>query len=104
MRQSLGQGMSPIRYPCQSFFVHRCLIIQYGFSLLDQFEKLILNEKYVIQGNKIFYLYDIIGDVFPEGVFEAEDLIAEDKSKSRYDFSKGGYILKGSQRFFNVYQ
>ena len=70
----------------------------------DQFEKLILNEKYVIQGNKIFYLYDIIGDVFPEGVFEAEDLIAEDKSKSRYDFSKGGYILKGSQRFFNVYQ
>jgi hypothetical protein len=42
-----------------------------------------MNEKYAIQGSKIFYLYDLIGDPFPEGIFEAEDLVKEDKSKSK---------------------
>lgn len=44
------------------------------------FDSVIMNEKYAIQGNKIFFLYDLIGDQFPEGIFEAEDLVEEDKS------------------------
>lgn len=68
------------------------------------YENVIMNEKYVIQGSKIFYLYDLIDGPFPEGIFEAEDLVKEDKAKSKYEFSKGSMMLNGSQRFFNVYQ
>lgn len=67
------------------------------------FDNVIMNEKYAIQGSKIFYLYDLIGDPFPEGIFEAEELVEEDKSKSKYVYSKGPFVVTGSHRFFNIY-
>ena len=70
----------------------------------DQYDHVIMNEKYAIQGSKIFYLCDIAGDPFPEGIFEADDFIEDDKSKSAYDFTKGAIMLNGSHRMFNVYQ
>ena len=68
------------------------------------FDSVIMNEKYAIQGSKIFYLYDLIGDQFPEGIFEAEDLVAEDKSKPKPLYNKGPTLMQGSHRFFNIYQ
>jgi hypothetical protein len=53
------------------------------------FDTVILNETYAIQGSKIFYLFDMSNDPFPEGIFEAEDLVMEDKSKPVYNYNKG---------------
>ena len=39
-----------------------------------------MNERFAVQGPKVFYLYDLIGDPFPEGIFEAEDLVNEGKN------------------------
>ena len=68
------------------------------------FDSVIMNEKYAIQGTKIFYLYDLFGDQFPEGIFEAEDLVAEDKTKPKLIYNKGPTCMQGSHRFFNIYQ
>jgi hypothetical protein len=46
-----------------------------------EFDNTILTEKYIIQGSKIFYLYDMSHEPFPEGIFESEDLIKTDRSK-----------------------
>jgi hypothetical protein len=40
-----------------------------------------MTEKYVIQGSKIFYLYDLAHESFPEGIFESENLVEQDKNK-----------------------
>ena len=40
-----------------------------------EFDSVLLNEKYVIQGSKIFYLYDLAQEPFIEGIYEAENLI-----------------------------
>lgn len=63
-----------------------------------------MNDKYAIQGSKIFYLYDVGDEPFPEGIFEAEELIEEDRSKPKLNFSTGPISIKASNRFFNVYQ
>ena len=68
------------------------------------FESIILNDKYSIQGSKIFYLYDAGDEPFPEGIFEAEELVEEDRTKQRYSFSTGPISMRASNRFFNVYQ
>jgi hypothetical protein len=68
------------------------------------FDTVIMNEKYAIQGTKIFYLYDMNGDPFPEGVFEAEELVEDDKNQSKYKYTKGPFCMTGSHRFFDVYQ
>ena len=41
------------------------------------FDNVIMNDKYAIQGNKIFYLYDNAEDPFPEGIMESEDIVEE---------------------------
>jgi len=63
-----------------------------------------MNDKYAVQGSKIFYLYDLSNDPFPEGIYEAEELIGDSKSKSHYEFTQGPIHVKGSNRFFNIYQ
>lgn len=40
-----------------------------------EFDSILLNEKYIIQGSKIFYLYDLAQEPFIEGIYEAENLI-----------------------------
>ena len=57
-----------------------------------------------MQGDKIFYLYDLSNDPFPEGIFEAEELIEDSKNKQNYVFNQGPIFVKGSNRFFNIYQ
>lgn len=39
------------------------------------FDTTIVTEKYVIQGSKVFYLYNLAEDPFPEGIYESHDLI-----------------------------
>ena len=68
------------------------------------FDFIIMNEKYSVQGDKIFYLYDLSNDPFPEGIFEAEELIEDSKNKQNYVFNQGPIFVKGSNRFFNIYQ
>lgn len=41
----------------------------------NDFDDIIMTEKFVIQGSKIFYLYDVSLEPFPEGIFEAENLV-----------------------------
>ena len=69
----------------------------------NPFDYIIMNEKYAVQGSKIFYLYDLSNEPFPEGIFEAEELIEDSKTKSKYLFSNGPITVKSSNRFFNVY-
>jgi len=64
-----------------------------------------MNDKYILQGNKIFYLYDIENDEpFDEGIFEAEDLLPEDRNKPKAMLTKGPIMISSSTRFFNIYQ
>ena len=39
------------------------------------FDTTIICNNYAIQGKRIFYLYDISEEPYPDGVFESEDLI-----------------------------
>ena len=68
------------------------------------FEEVCLKDKYTIQGSKIFYLYNLAEDPFPEGVYEAEELIQEDRSKPKSEFTKGPLSISGSNRFYNIYR
>jgi hypothetical protein len=59
-----------------------------------------MNEKYAIQGNKVFYLYDTSETEFPEGIMESEDIKPGTTSK----YIKGPLAIKGSMRLFDIYQ
>ena len=39
------------------------------------FDTTIVTEKYALQGSKVFYLYNLAEDPFPEGIYESQDLI-----------------------------
>jgi hypothetical protein len=68
------------------------------------FEQVTIKDKYTIQGSKIFYLYNLAEEPFPEGVYEAEELIQEDRSKPKSEFTKGPLLMGGSNRFYNIYR
>ena len=68
------------------------------------YENVILSDRYTIQGSKILYLYNIDNDPYPEGVFEAEDLIKEDKSSDEVHYIDGPTRISGSNRFFDVFR
>lgn len=69
------------------------------------YEQVTINDKYILQGNKIFYLYDIENnEPFDEGIFEAEDLLPEDRTKPKSVLTKGPIMINNSTKFFNVYQ
>ena len=64
-----------------------------------------MNQRYVIQGSKIFYLYDCDKEPFPEGIFESEELLEDkNRSKPKFDYIKGPFLSKGSNKFFNIYR
>ena len=52
----------------------------------NDFDSVIMNEKYAIQGNKMFYLYDNADEPFPEGVMESENIVEEKKSGPKCKF------------------
>lgn len=69
------------------------------------FDNVLLTERYVIQGSKTFYLYDLAHEPFIEGIFEAENLIEQtDKSRPENHHIGGSFKLECSQKFFNIYQ
>jgi hypothetical protein len=63
-----------------------------------------MNEKYVVQGNKIFYFYDNQEDPFPEGILESEDIVVEKRGQPLSKHIQGPIAINGSFRYFNVYQ
>ena len=66
------------------------------------FDTTIICNNYAIQGKRIFYLFDISEEPYPDGVFESEDLVQEIKEKNTY--LKGPIQMRGSTKFFNVYR
>ena len=62
-----------------------------------------MTEKYVIQGSKIFYLYDLAHESYPEGIFESENLVEHDKTQM-HQFIQGPISFSGSSKFLNIYQ
>lgn len=78
-------------------------IFTLDFKVSD-FNKVVLNDKYAIQGNKIFYLYETNDDEFPEGILESEDIVVEKRSKPKSVHTYGPFAIQGSKKVFNVYQ
>ena len=69
------------------------------------YDSTILNDKYAIQGSKMFYLYNLAEEPFPEGIYESEDLFeSQYTSKPMFEYIKGPFMSKGSNRFFNIYR
>ena len=49
----------------------------------QEFPQIMLDEKYSIFRDKIFYFYDIGKDIKAEGIMESEDLIEEERQKAK---------------------
>jgi hypothetical protein len=62
-----------------------------------------MNDKYALQGNKIFYLYDVSEQEFPEGIMESENIVDEKRGASKSKYVQGPLAIKGSMRLFDVY-
>ena len=45
------------------------------------FDPILMNNRYVVQGNKIFYFYDNQEEPYPEGILESEDLVVEKRGQ-----------------------
>lgn len=63
------------------------------------FDTVILAKNYSIFNSKIFYLYNQEDDPFPEGIFEAEELMEE-----KGDLIKGTYRIRASNKIYCVYR
>jgi hypothetical protein len=63
-----------------------------------------MNEKYAIQGNKIFYFYETNEEPFPEGILESEDIVVERRGMPKSKHVYGPYPIQGSDKLFNIYQ
>ena len=63
-----------------------------------------MNDKYAIQGNKIFYFYGTNEEPFPQGILESEDIVVERRSKPKSKHVYGPYPIEGSDKVFNIYQ
>lgn len=68
------------------------------------YDDVIITDKYAIQGTKIYYLYDLSEEPYPEGIFEAEELIEDDKTQEKSNYIKGPLCIGGSMRYFDVYR
>lgn len=68
------------------------------------FDSYVLDEKYSVFKSKIFYFYNNGKDPFPEGIFEAEDLIEEERTKAKKEYIRGPFVLRGSNRFYDVFR
>jgi hypothetical protein len=63
-----------------------------------------MNDKYALQGNKIFYLYDVSEQEFPEGIMESEEIVVKKIGGAESKYIQGPLAIKGSMRIFDVYQ
>ena len=68
------------------------------------FAAVMLDEKYIIFRDKIFYIQEIGKNVYPDGIMESEDLIEEERSKAKLIYNSGPFHLKGSIRFYDVFR
>lgn len=66
----------------------------------EDFNVSILDEKFAIYKDMIFYFYE--REPYPPGVFEAEHLIEQDLSNDMKVYLKGPFTFTGNNRFYNV--
>ena len=72
----------------------------------EDYDPQYLSNRYSIFRSKIFYFHPALGDPFPEGIMEAEDLIDKksEKSDGKQYWMRGPFKFEGSNRFYNVYR
>lgn len=68
------------------------------------FENSILDEKYSVFQSKIYYFFDNGSEPFPDRIFEAEELIEEEKTKTLKEHLRGPFVLTGSNTFYCVFR
>ena len=69
---------------------------------LDDFERLVIDEEFMIVKDKIIYLQPRKQDVI-EGILESQDLQAETRSDYPYLLTKGPFINKGQKSFIEMF-
>lgn len=90
----------------RSLHVEKELTIKEIFTLdfkISEFNKVVMNDKYAIQGNKIFYMYETNDDEFPEGILESEDIVVEKRAQPKSNHLYGPFVIQGSKKVFNIY-
>ena len=78
-------------------------IQRYDFNP-KEFADYLVDEKYGVFKQKMCYFYDAAGEPFPEGIFEADELIEDNRRIAKREFVKGPYTFSGSNRFYEVFR
>ena len=68
----------------------------------NPFDDFLLSEKFAVFKSKMFYFHS--AEPFPEGIFEADNLVEDELNAAKKEFLKGPYKIGGSSQFFCVYQ
>ena len=78
-------------------------IQRYDFNP-EEFADYLVDEKYGVFKQKMCYFYDAAKEPFSEGIFEADELIEDDRRIAKREFVKGPYTFSGSNRFYEVFR
>jgi hypothetical protein len=78
-------------------------ILRLDFNV-QPYDNTVMNEKYIISKNKICFLQNIAQERFPEGIFESDDIVKQEKGQeNQVTCYRGPIRISGCNRYFNVY-